>query len=166
MRAFPALRAAPRASCGGGVSPDLLEKVEGIRPDAVLSDKAREGGEVSLRDRLPSLVGFALGLVLWSAVLTGASILLNSVMEEKSNRVLEILAASATTVELMGGKILGVACLALTLLGVWGLLGFAALITGAPGLAADLRSVLRGGLPPTCALRGAGLLMYAAALTP
>jgi ABC-2 type transport system permease protein len=129
-----------------GVAPEVLTQIEAISPRVrVLSPKAREGGgEVSLRDRLPAIVGFALGLVLWSAVLTGASILLNSVMEEKSNRVLEILAASATTLELMGGKILGVAALALTLLGVWGALGFASLITGAPGLAEDLSSVLIG----------------------
>jgi ABC-2 type transport system permease protein len=95
-----------------GLSASLLAQVEAISPTVrVLSPKAREGGEVSLRDRLPALVGFVLGLVLWSAVLTGAGILLNSVMEEKSNRVLEILAASATTTELMGGKILGVAML-------------------------------------------------------
>jgi ABC-2 type transport system permease protein len=64
-------------------------------------------------------------MVLWSAVLTGAGILLNSVMEEKSNRVLEILRLSATTTQLMGGKILGVAMLALTLLSAWSLIGVA-----------------------------------------
>jgi ABC-2 type transport system permease protein len=150
-----------------GVAPGVLSEIEAISPRVrVLSPKAREGGsEVSLRDRLPAIVGFALGLVLWSAVLTGASILLNSVMEEKSNRVLEILAASATTLELMGGKILGVAALALTLLGVWGALGFASLITGAPGLAEDLSSVLIGeGFLLYFALYAVlGYLMYAAA---
>jgi ABC-2 type transport system permease protein len=130
-----ARRAEAGAAASAGVAPEVLAGSRRSRPRVrVLSPKAREGGgEVSLRDRLPAIVGFALGLVLWSAVLTGASILLNSVMEEKSNRVLEILAASATTLELMGGKILGVAALALTLLGVWGALGFASLITGAPG---------------------------------
>jgi ABC-2 type transport system permease protein len=126
-----------------GVGPDVLRQVDALAPQIrVLSPRAESGGEVSLRDRLPAIVGFSLGLVLWSAVLSGAGILLNSVMEEKSGRVLEILAASATTFELMGGKILGVAALAATLLGAWAALGTMALVNTAPGLAADLRAVL------------------------
>ena len=149
-----------------GLSPALLDAVESVSPDIrILSPKAAKGGEVSLRDRLPAIVGFVLGLVLWSAVLTGAGILLNSVMEEKSSRVLEILAASATTTELMGGKILGVAMLALTLLGAWGVIGLGILITGAPGLAVDLRAVLLGdGFLLYFALYAVlGYVMYAAA---
>jgi ABC-2 type transport system permease protein len=148
-----------------GMSPDFLARIQAITPKIrVLSPRAHQG-EVSFRDRLPAIVGFALGLVLWSAVLTGASILLNSVMEEKSNRVLEILAASATTVELMGGKILGVACLALTLLGAWGLIGASVLLSRFPGVGADLQAVLFGeGFLLYFALYAVlGYLMYAAA---
>ena len=149
-----------------GLSPALLREVENLTPEVrVLSPKARQGAEVSLRDRLPAIVGFVLGLVLWSAVLTGAGILLNSVMEEKSNRVLEILAASATTTQLMGGKILGVALLALTLLSAWSIIGVGVLVTRGPGLAEDLRAVLLGeGFLVYFALYAVlGYVMYAAA---
>ena len=73
---------------------------------------------MSLRDRLPSFIGLGAGFVLWSLILTGASILLNSVMEEKSNRILEILLSSASATEILTGKVLGVALLTLTVLGV------------------------------------------------
>ena len=35
-----------------------------------------------------------MGIVLWSLILTGAGILLNSVIEEKQNRILEVLLTS------------------------------------------------------------------------
>ena len=64
---------------------------------------------MSFRDRLPGFVGLAVGFLLWSLVITGASILLNSVMEEKSNKILEVLLSSASSTEIMTGKVLGVA---------------------------------------------------------
>ena len=63
---------------------------------------------MSLRDRLPAFVGFGMGVTLWSLILTGAGILLNSVIEEKSSRILEVLLTSATSApEIMAGKISG-----------------------------------------------------------
>ena len=148
-----------------GLAPEVLRQVEDAAPRIrILSPKAEAGGVVSLRDRLPALVGFVLGLLLWSAVITGAGILLNSVMEEKSSRVLEILAASATTTEIMGGKILGVAALTATVLGGWGVLGIAALNLGMPSLARDLgAAVVTNGFLGYFALYAVfGYLMYAA----
>jgi ABC-2 type transport system permease protein len=120
---------------------------------------------VSLRDRLPAIVGFAMGMLLWSVVLTGAGILLNSVMEEKSSRILEVLLASASTTEIMGGKIAGVALVTLTVMGVWASIGGYLLVTGAPGLAGDLGAVLlgRGMLWYFAVYLIGGYLMYAAA---
>ena len=74
---------------------------------------------MSMRDRLPSIAGFAMGVMLWSLILTGAGILLNSVIEEKQNRILEVLLTSASAPEIMGGKILGAAGVTATALLVW-----------------------------------------------
>ncbi|WP_419756702.1 ABC transporter permease [Brevundimonas sp.] len=73
-----------------------------------------------MRDRIPSFVGLGAGFLLWSLVITGASILLNSVMEEKSNKILEVLLSSASATEILTGKVLGVALLTLTVMAVWG----------------------------------------------
>ncbi len=77
-------------------------------------------------------------------VMTGAGILLNSVIEEKSTKILEVLLSSASVPEIMGGKILGVAGLTGTVIGVWALAGTVALMAFAPGLAGDLGAVLMG----------------------
>ena len=73
----------------------------------LLSPRAASGGEVSFRDKLPVVVGLAVGFLLWSLIMTGASILLNSVMEEKSNKILEVLLSSASATEILAGKVLG-----------------------------------------------------------
>ena len=96
----------------------------------------------ALRDRLPTVIGFAMAMGLWTVILSGAGILLNSVVEDKSSRVLEVLLASASTSEIMGGKILGVAAVTFSVLGIWLTLGTAMLLTSAPGLSEDLVAIL------------------------
>ena len=115
-----------------GIAPALVEQIETFRPDVkAFSPNAASGGEVSMRDRLPSFIGLGAGFLLWSLVLTGASILLNSVMEEKSNRILEVLLSSASATEILTGKVLGVAFLTLTVLAAWGGLGGFVLLSAA-----------------------------------
>ena len=107
-----------------GVDPAAVARIDQAAPEVtVLSPASASGGEVGLQDRLPGVIGFIVAMVLWSLILTGASILLNSVMEEKANRVLEVLLSSATATELLTGKVLGVAFVTLTVLAVWGGLG-------------------------------------------
>jgi ABC-2 type transport system permease protein len=147
-----------------GVSPQLLAELDELRPEIrELSPKAA-GESVTLRDRLPTIVGFGLGIGLFLVIFAGAGLLLNSVMEEKSSRVLEILAGSASTAEIMGGKILGVAALTATMLVLWSALGAVALLQGAPGLAADVGSVLlgRGFLLYFVLYAALGYVLYAA----
>ena len=97
---------------------------------------------MSFKDRLPGIIGLAFSFILWSLIITGASILLNSVMEEKSNKILEVLLSSASATEILTGKVLGVAMLTLSVLVVWGGIGAVGLITAAPSVAADVASVL------------------------
>ena len=49
--------------------------------------------------------------VLLLGILTSSQLLVTSVMEERSNRIIEILLSSVNTKELMGGKILGIGLL-------------------------------------------------------
>ncbi len=131
-----------------GIDAAVVERVDAFRPDiSVFSPRSASGGEVSFKDRLPGIIGLAFSFILWSLIITGASILLNSVMEEKSNKILEVLLSSASATEILTGKVLGVAFLTLSVLIVWGGIGAAGLITAAPSTAADVAEVLmRDGL--------------------
>ncbi len=153
---------------GAGVSEALIADVDGFRPQIeVFSPRSASGAEVSLRDRLPGILGFVIGMLLWSSVLTGSSMLLNSVMEEKANRVLEVLLSSASATEILAGKVLGVAALTLTVLGVWATLGITAASIGAPEVASEVLAVLgqQGLVVYLLIYLIGGYLMYAAMFT-
>jgi len=126
-----------------GIDRGVVERVDDFRPEInVFSPRSAGDGEVSFKDRLPGIIGLGFSFVLWSLIITGASILLNSVMEEKSNKILEVLLSSASATEILTGKVLGVAMLTLSVLVVWGGIGAVGLITAAPSTAADVASVL------------------------
>jgi ABC-2 type transport system permease protein len=161
-----ALRSANRRAVfeGAGIDASVVEATERFRPEVtVFSPKSASGGEVSFRDKLPAIIGLASGFLLWSLIITGASILLNSVMEEKSNKILEVLLSSASATEILTGKVLGVALLTLTVLLAWGGIGAAGLLNFAPSQAADVgQVVLHGGmLGYFAAFMVGGYLMYA-----
>jgi ABC-2 type transport system permease protein len=127
-----------------GVDAQTLAAIDSLRPRIVEFSPKAERGRVSLKDRLPGFIGVAMGLLLWMSVLTGAGMLLNSVIEEKSSRILEVLLTSASVPEIMAGKIVGVAGVTATVLLVWLTLGAVALSVRSPGVAADIGAILLG----------------------
>jgi len=134
-----------RKLVASGIDVAALKAADALEPKvASFSPRAGAGGKVAFRDRLPGIVGFGTAMLLWMMILTGAGILLNSVIEEKSNRVLEVLLASASVPEIMFGKILGVAGVTLTVLAVWTSVGATGLIAARPDVAADIGAVLLG----------------------
>jgi ABC-2 type transport system permease protein len=149
-----------------GVTPSALEQANALSP-RIAEFSASAGTRTSLRDQLPGIAGFGLGMLLWMMIFTSAGILLNSVIEEKSSRILEVLLATASPGEIMGGKILGVAAVTATVLAVWAGLGGGLLLASSPHLAGDILSVLVGrGLVFVFAVYlVGGYLMYAALFT-
>jgi ABC-2 type transport system permease protein len=67
---------------------------------------------------LPQLAALGVSYLLVTLILAGSGMILTSVVEEKSSRVIEVLVTSAHPAELLLGKVLGVMCLFLTVLGV------------------------------------------------
>ncbi len=125
-----------------GVDPAVLASIDRVSPRLIEFSPGSDSGRVALKDRLPGIVGFAMGMLLWMVVLTGAGMLLNSVIEEKSSRILEVLMSSASVPEIMGGKILGVAAVTGTVLAFWLSIAAAVLIIRFPAIAGDLASIL------------------------
>jgi ABC-2 type transport system permease protein len=134
-----AMRRASLAKAGIGAQ--ALASVDALSP-RMTDYSAKAGGKTSQREKVRNFAGVGMGFLLWMVVFTGAGMLLNSVIEEKSSRILEVLLTSASVPQIMGGKILGVACVTATVLGVWLTIGGVALSITAPSIAADLGSVL------------------------
>lgn len=71
-----------------------------------------------------------LGMIIFIFVTMFGSMVMSSVIEEKTSRVVEVLVSSVKATELMFGKIIGIACVALTQFFLWIVLTFA-LVAGA-----------------------------------
>lgn len=62
------------------------------------------------------------GFIIYMFVFMYGSMVLQGVVEEKSNRIIEVMVSSVRPMELMMGKILGISLVALTQVGIWILL--------------------------------------------
>lgn len=125
-----------------GIDPVKLDRAENLALDVSDFSPKAAAGKVQLEDQLPAVAGLAMGMLLWMVVLTGAGMLLNSVMEEKTSRIIEVLLSSASVPQIMGGKILGVACVTGTILLFWMSIGLGVAAIRSPDLARALASVL------------------------
>ena len=72
------------------------------------------------------ILGLILGMLLYMLLILYGQMVLTSVVEEKSSRVIDVMVTSSTPFQIMMGKILGIALVAVTQIAIW-----AALIVGA-----------------------------------
>ena len=87
-----------------------------------INKDGQEETRASLDREIQFFVGIALGLLIYMFIFMYGSMVLRGVLEEKSNRIVEIIISSAKPIELMVGKIIGVALIGLTQLALWVLL--------------------------------------------
>jgi len=79
-----------------------------------------ESGEVKKKGFLQSYIGtFAFVMLLYASLLLYGIAVMRGILEEKSNRVIEVLLASVTPGQLMSGKILGIGLVGLTQVSVY-----------------------------------------------
>lgn len=103
----------------GGLTPNGLAEaqkgrleVNSFDPTKVSDDSASQA--VTQADKVPYYVAAGLSIFLWLTVFSGAYMLLTSMLEEKLNKLLEMMLASTRFSEIIFGKLLGVAALTLT----------------------------------------------------
>ncbi len=74
---------------------------------------------VGFKDRVEQIIPLGLAYILWVGIFTVGNMLLTNVVEEKSNKIIEVLLSSVTAHELMIGKLIGILSLGLTTAAVW-----------------------------------------------
>jgi ABC-2 type transport system permease protein len=115
-----------------GVPPERVAAL--TRPFDLKTLKVSRAGEREDRGGA-FFLAFFMALMLYMTVLLWGQALMNGVIEEKSNRAVEVMLASVPPTLLFMGKILGIGAVGLTQFGVWALgLGVAGAL-GAPHLA-------------------------------
>lgn len=68
------------------------------------------------------ILGIILGMLLYMIIIIYGQMVLTSVVEEKASRVIDVMVTSATPFQLMMGKILGIAAVAVTQIAIWAIL--------------------------------------------
>ncbi len=101
------------------------------------------------------VIPYVFSILLVMSVAFSTSYLMHSIVEEKENRIIEVLLSSATHEELLSGKIIGLGAVGLTQLTVW--VGGAALSLVA---AASLIPAARTALNATPGVIGVSVLMF------
>jgi len=136
-------------------------------PFARLNPKKEKGKEaVSTVDTVRQWAPSAFVYLLWLAIFVIVQMLLNNTIEEKSNRIIEVLLSSVTPGELMMGKLFGIAAIGMTMVTAWMLSVFGILswkAGGASVLAGQMLGVLKtSNLIPLFSIYFVlGYLMYA-----
>ena len=85
-----------------------------------MSDK--DDGEQKSYGEFEFILGLALALVIYFVILIFGSQVMRGVIEEKTNRIIEVIVSSVKPFELMMGKIIGIALVGLTQFLLWGVL--------------------------------------------
>ena len=88
-----------------------------------LFQESFDGEETTRLDGIVKLgFGFALGMLLYFFIFAYGSMIMMSVMEEKTSRIVEIIISSVKPFNLMTGKIIGVSLAGLTQVLIWGVM--------------------------------------------
>lgn len=116
-----------------GLSPEQLNALSDV--DAPVQsyrpDKAEDGGELEDADRLRSaFIPTGMTYMLLVVVFGVGNLLLTNTIEERSNKIVEILLSSVTANQLMLGKLVGIAAVGLTMPTVFMLGGVALAFSG------------------------------------
>jgi ABC-2 type transport system permease protein len=86
--------------------------------------KIEKGGNESHSDFIALFfTSFIFIVLLMMMVMSSGGMLIRSLVEEKSNRLIEILVSSCTSNELLAGKVIGLSALGITQVLVWSLIG-------------------------------------------
>lgn len=100
-----------------GISPDAVDSaLQDLSVEAVQLSRSGErktGGELNF------IMAFIFGLLLTLPTLVYGQETMRGIVQEKTDRVVEVLVSSVTPLQLLGGKIIGIAAVGLTQIFVW-----------------------------------------------
>lgn len=97
-------------------------------PEAKSTAVTKQGERAAANELSGMLLPFAFMFLLWIGTFSAGQYLLTSTIEEKSNRVMEVILSAVSPAQLMTGKIIGQMAVGLSIILAYGLLGGGSLI--------------------------------------
>lgn len=100
---------------------NLKEILAEVESDVTLTTYTvdEDGEETETAAEVYMIISMVLAMIIYMFVVMFSGMVMQSVIEEKASRVVEVLVSSVKATELMFGKIIGVACVALTQFFLW-----------------------------------------------
>lgn len=101
--------------------PELKEIMKSVKSDINLKTvKFDESGKEQVTSaEMAELLGLFSSLLIYMFIMMYGSMVMQGVVQEKSNRIMEVMVASTRPFDLMMGKIIGVALVGLTQFAIW-----------------------------------------------
>lgn len=111
----------------------LFRAVNNVRVDIATMKESSSGGEATENNvAVGMVVGIVAAMLIYFIILFSGIQVFNGVLEEKQNRIMEVLASTVKPLDLMLGKILGIALVTLTQLAIWGaMMAIGSIVLGA-----------------------------------
>ena len=81
-----------------------------------------DGSEKSTSAEVASILGMVLTFIIYMFIIMYGAMVMQGVMEEKTNRIIEVMISSVKPFDLMMGKIIGIGFVGLTQVFLWGIL--------------------------------------------
>lgn len=100
-----------------GVDPEVA--LGATRPVDLETRKVAEGKLTGESGAATFALAYAMGIILYMALLLYGSQVMTSIIEEKANRIIEVLVSSLTPFQMMLGKVVGVGLVSMLQLGIW-----------------------------------------------
>ncbi|HQR18648.1 MAG TPA: ABC transporter permease [Gemmatimonadales bacterium] len=116
-----------------GVDPSVLARA--TAPVSLETSRVSNGQLSGESGESSFILAYVMSFLLYIALLLYGTQVMGSVVEEKSNRIMEVLVSSLSPFELMFGKVVGVGSVALLQLGIW---------TGSAKLLTSQRAAIAG----------------------
>lgn len=110
------------------ISSELLDRIRNV-PMKTIEVGQAEGQQKVQRESdkvLKMMVPFCFMYLMFMGMIGTGQHMVSSVIEEKGSRVIEVLLSAVSPFELMAGKILGLAGIGLTVVGIWGAAAYGA----------------------------------------
>lgn len=104
--------------------PELPQIIEDCNVKLLVNSiKFDEEGDVQTSAGVASIVGILSTFLIYMFLFMYGGMVMNSVMQEKTNRIVEVMVSSVKPFELMIGKIISIGLVGLTQIGIWIILG-------------------------------------------
>jgi ABC-2 type transport system permease protein len=109
--------------------PDLEDRLAAAQTHVEVNTlKISQTGETrESSSEIAFIASYAMGFVIYFFVFMYGAMVMRSIMEEKKNRIVEVIISSVKPFQLMAGKIIGTALVGLTQVGIWVIVGIIAL---------------------------------------